>query len=209
MGRLLSPGRRTDAEARLASLSAGVLVEKCIRQEQDAWSEFIRRYGRLVYGAVVRKLLAFGHANATSEADDIFQEVFEDLIDHSCRALTLVRDRNRIEPWLCAIAIHKTVDFVRRRERVHRATAAHSYLSGQDAAYAPSFTGETDMAHEVANAVNQLSPDEQLMVKWYYVHGLKYREIANLSNIPINTVSSRLFRIRKKLLRRIKKARVV
>jgi RNA polymerase sigma-70 factor (ECF subfamily) len=202
----LSAGRRTHADIPLASLTPGALIDRCIRQDEDAWDEFIRRYGRLVYGTVVRKLFAVGCADAKSDADDIFQEVFEDLLDDGCRALTVIRDRNRIEPWLCAIAIHKTVDFVRAKERIKRTTAAHSYLVGQDAAYHPSSAGETELAHEVGKAVNQLSPHEQLLVKWYYVHGLKYREIARLSNTPINTVSSRLFRIRKKLLRRMKKA---
>ncbi len=189
-------------QASWEDLPAPSLLDECIRQEHEAWNEFLRRFGSLIRGAILQKLFSLGRIDAKSDADDIFQEVFKDLIENDCRALSSIRNRDRIEPWLCAVAVHKTIDFVRRKSRSERSEEKHGYTAEKDAPYSPV---DAEAAEAVWDAVSQLRPDEQLLVKWFYLHRLKYREIADLTNIPVNTVSSRMFRIKKKLSRRLKK----
>jgi len=208
----LSRDTHTDCRTQLSSLSAGSLVERCIRQEHDAWDEFLRRYGRLIQNTVVRKLASLGQTNVRADADDIFQDIFEDLVENDCRALTSIKDRNRLEPWLCAVALHKTIDFVRKKGRDSYSAVTHSYALEQNASYANTGAYEAgleELKERVSQATQQLRPDEQLLLKWHYVHRLKYREIASLARIPINTVSSRLFRIRKKLYKSMNKEELV
>jgi len=187
------------------NLSVDALLDECIRGRQGAWKEFLRRFGPLVRGTIVQKLASLAHADATTDADDIFQEVFKDLIEHECRALYSIRDRNKTQSWLCAVALHKTVDFIRRKWRNAKSAEGHGYIAEQEAEYSPSSGENAELAEEVQNAVRRLRPDEQLLVKWYYIHGLKYREMAALANVPINTVSTRMFRIKKKLSKRLGK----
>jgi RNA polymerase sigma factor (sigma-70 family) len=198
-----------DREDKLSSLSAGSLVERCIRQEHDAWGEFLRRYAPLILATVVRKLASLGQTNVKSDADDIIQDVFEDLVEDNCRALSSIKDRDRLEPWLCAVALHKTIDFVRKKGRDSRSAATHSYVLEQNATYSHSGPFDEELMERVSEAAKELRPDEQLLLKWFYVHRLKYREIANLARVPINTVSSRLFRIRKKLSVSLNKTEMV
>lgn len=193
----------------MASLSASSLVEKCTQYEQDAWDEFLHRYGPLIHGTVARKLASLGLADAKADAEDIFQEVFKDLVENDCRALASIKNRERIESWLCAVALHKTIDFVRKKGRNSRSAAAHSLVAEQSASHSPSAASDADMLKQVSDAVKQLRPDEKLLLKWYYEDSLKYREIARIANIPINTVSSRLFRIKRKLFRHLSKAGIV
>ncbi len=187
------------------SLPTSSLVDKCIRQEQEAWNEFLRRFGSLIRGTIVQKLCSLGRIDAKSDADDIFQEVFKDLITNDCRALSSIRNRNRIESWLCAVALHKTIDSIRIKSRNERSGETLGHVAEPTAQYSPSNSREADVSEEVWAAVGRLRPDEQLLVKWHYLHRLKYREIADLANVPINTVSTRLFRIRKKLSRRLRR----
>ncbi len=201
----LVPDNHRENESGWESLPTSLLIDGCIRREQEAWSEFLRRFGSLIRGTIICKLKLFGQAGARSDADDVVQEVFKDLIENDCRTLSSIRNRDRIEPWLCAVALHKTIDFIRRKSRRERSDEGHSRAAEQDAAYSPSSADEGDSNEQIWEAVSGLRPDEQLLVKWYYLHRLKYREIADLANIPINTVSSRLFRIKKKLHRSLKK----
>lgn len=193
----------------MASLPASSLVEKCTRYEQDAWDEFLRRYGPLIQGTVIRKLTSLGLADAKADADDIFQEVFKDLVENDCRALVSIKNRDRIESWLCAVALHKTFDFVRKKGRNSHSAAAHSRVAEQSASYSSPESSDAEAMERVSDAVKKLRPDEQLLLKWYYVDSLKYKEIAHVANIPINTVSSRLFRIKRKLFRHLNKAGIV
>ncbi len=150
-------------------------------------------------------MASLGLADAKADADDIFQEVFKDLVENDCRALASIKNRDRIESWLCAVALHKAIDFVRKKGRNSHSAAAHSRVAEQRASYSPSESSDSETMERVSDAVKQLRPDEQLLLKWYYVDSLKYKEIANVANIPINTVSTRLFRIKRKLFRRLNK----
>ena len=201
-------GDQNHARSDWESASVDSLVDGCIRGRQDAWEEFLRRFGPLIRGVIIRKLTSIGLANAKSDADDIFQDVLKSLVDHDRRALASIRNRDRIESWLCATALHKTADFFRKKKRsTYAAYSAegHGYAAEQEAQYSPSGEEEAGLTEEIRKAVGRLQPDEQLLLKWRYVHDLKYKEIADLANIPINTVSSRLFRIKKKLSRRLGK----
>ena len=203
----------SDPGTQWENLPSDSLVEECIRGRQAAWNEFLRRFGPLILGTIIRKLASIGHADAKTDADDIFQNVFKNLIEHNCRALCSIRNRNRIESWLCATAVHKTIDFARRKGLgTDRGCALKFYegsrVSESKATYSSSEAEEAELVGEVREAVRALRPDEQLLIKWHYVHGLKYKEIAELADIPINTVSSRLFRIKKKLSKRLKKLEI-
>jgi RNA polymerase sigma-70 factor (ECF subfamily) len=187
-------------------LSPSSLVEECIRGRQAAWDEFLDRYGPLIRGTIIRKLSSLGCAG--TDAEDVFQDVFRSLIENDCRALSSIKNPEKIESWLCATALHKTIDFMRgkiRNDKSSRSEArgGHSYAAETQASYSPSGVETKERAEQVRLAVGRLRPEEQLLIKWYYVHGLKYREIAELADISINTVSSRLFRIKKKLSRRL------
>lgn len=186
-------------------LSVDLLLDDCIQGRQEAWREFVRRFGPLIRGVIIRKLFSLGFANAKSDADDIFQDVLKSLVERERRALASIRNRAKIESWLCATALHKTSDFFRNKKRSRYSAEGHEYVAEEEAPYSPAGGEESELAEEVREAVDRLQPDEQLLLKWFYVHGLKYREIADLANIPINTVSSRLFRIKKKLSRHLGK----
>ena len=181
------------------------LLDDCIQGRQEAWKEFLRRYGPLIRGVIIRKLSSLGLANAKFDADDIFQDVLKSLVEHERQALASIRNRDKIESWLCATALHKTADFFRKKRRARYSAEGHEYVAENEASHSPAGGEDAGLAEEVREAIGRLEPDEQLLLKWRYVHDLKYREIADLANIPINTVSSRLFRIKKKLSRHLGK----
>jgi RNA polymerase sigma-70 factor (ECF subfamily) len=189
-------------------LSTDSLLDWCIKGRQEAWKEFLRRYGPLIQGTIVQKLSSLGYGHAKTDAEDIFQDVFKNLVERDCRALSSIRNRDKIDSWLCAIALNKTIDSVRRKWRSAKAVGDQGYIAEQETAYSPSKVEDSDLAEEIWDAVEQLQPDEQLLVKWHYIHDLKYREMADLANIPINTVSSRLFRIKRKLFRHLSRTEI-
>jgi RNA polymerase sigma-70 factor (ECF subfamily) len=190
-------------------LPAESLLDWCIQRQQEAWKEFLRRYGPLIRGTIAQKLSSLGCARAKSDAEDIFQDVLKTLVERDCQALSTIKNREKIDSWLCAMALHKTLDFVRRKWRMAQTVEIHGHTAEGDVAYPLSSVEASERAEEIWAAVEQLQPDEQLLVKWFYIHDLKYREMAELANIPINTVSSRLFRIKRKLYRRLSKSEIV
>ena len=65
------------------------------------------------------------------------------------------------------------------------------------------------ISDELRHLVNQLSPDTLEAFKLYYYDGLQANEVADILNLPINTLKTRLFRGRQKLRSLIKEDMLV
>jgi RNA polymerase sigma-70 factor (ECF subfamily) len=135
------------------------------------------------------------------EAEDYVQETYL----RAWVAFDQLRDRDAAFPWLCQIL--RSVAGERRRTRARR----------QDLA----FIGELDDVHEEIIGSEAPSPLDQLLsrleagrlrealrsipegfaeaVELHDLHGLKYREIAEITEVPLGTVMSRISRGRQLL----------
>ncbi|MEE4143285.1 MAG: sigma-70 family RNA polymerase sigma factor [Halieaceae bacterium] len=71
-----------------------ILVARCIAGDGAAWSALVQRYQRLVY-AIVRRMGLDEHTAA-----DVFQTVFERLVEH----LPRIADPSRLQAWIVTTA---------------------------------------------------------------------------------------------------------
>lgn len=128
-----------------------------------------------------------------SHADDLVQSTLE-------RALSRWnsrRDDTALRPWLFAIAYRQFLDSKRRARRY----AGMLELFGRGAqAEQPSLEREV-VAQSIIQALDRLPEKQRLLLLWVSVEGLSYREVANLLDVPIGTVMSRLSRARAALRR--------
>lgn len=154
-------------------------------------SEFRRRLVELL-----PRLMRFARVltGSRDEAEDLTQAACE-------RALARIgqwQPDTRLDSWM--FRIMQTVwlnDLRSRRVRDRHRTQ----LSLSDAAQvAPSAEGRL-MLSEVAAKVMALPPDQRLVLMLVTVEGLSYREAAEVADIPIGTVMSRLARARLGLMR--------
>jgi RNA polymerase sigma-70 factor (ECF subfamily) len=161
----------------------------------EAFGILVRRYERELYGYLRRYL------GDSTLAEDVFQNTFLQLHKkaHKYEAGRPVR------PWLYTIATHQAIDALRRNAR-HQSVSLdqnreelpngemHSLvdmLETRGPGPLERAQGE-ERRESVRASVDQL-PDlfRQVVVLAYY-QGLKYREIADILDIPVGTVKSRL-----------------
>lgn len=121
-------------------------------------------------------------------ADDLVQSTLE-------RALSrwhTRRDDTALRAWLYSIAYRRFLDGRRRARR----RAAMLELLGQrtEAEYPSAERGA--VARSVIKALDQLPEAQQHLLLLVSVEGLSYREVAELLEVPIGTVMSRLSRAR-------------
>jgi RNA polymerase sigma-70 factor (ECF subfamily) len=163
--------------------------------ERAAFGELVGRYMRRAYFA------ALGLVGSHEDALDLSQEAF-------ARAY---RARSRIDPdqvfytWFYQILRRLCYNFNRdRRLRREKLCRASGWLT-DDAGYrARNVDPErTAVRHElqrrVREAIEQLPEHEREVLVLREFEGLRYREIADLMNIPIGTVMSRLYSARRRL----------
>jgi RNA polymerase sigma-70 factor (ECF subfamily) len=179
-------GRLTDEDL-LARLRSG---------EADLFGALVRRYERELYGYLHRKL------GDPELAADVFQNTFVQVFVK----IEQYQPGRPARPWLYAIATNQAIDALRRRGR-RADSRADPLLAGDDGddSARPLFEVlrdrdpgpvETAEAAEVRQlvreTVDRLPPLLREVVILAYFQGLRYQEIADVLDIPLGTVKSRL-----------------
>ena len=94
-------------------------------------------------------------------------------------------DRRRpIEPWLVRIAVNRAIDLVRARRRLAGGDAVPEGLS-----FDPPLADE-----ELQDALRRLAPERRAVIALHYWLDYTTPEIAEVLDVPVGTVNSRLAR---------------
>lgn len=128
-----------------------------------------------------------------TSADDLVQSSLE-------RALSRWgsrRDETALRPWVFAIAYRQFLDGKRRTRRY----ASMLELFRNDPEQEQPSTEREVVAQSVVQALERLPDEQRHLLLWISVEGLSYREVADLLEVPIGTVMSRLSRARAALRR--------
>jgi RNA polymerase sigma-70 factor (ECF subfamily) len=166
------------------------LVQLARRGDRPASEELFRRHRDTAYRVAFRLL---GHHE---DALDAVQEGFIKAISH----LSDFDGRSGFRTWLMRIVHNAAIDAGRRRKR--RPALGLNEESGAEPA------GEDDPARglnrqdlrrALDTALNRLSPTTRQTFVLFAEGGLSYKEIAELQDVPIGTVMSRLHYARHKL----------
>jgi len=128
-----------------------------------------------------------------SSADDLVQSTMERAL--STRAAK--RDDGDLRAWLFRILYRQFLDARRRSQR-------YAWLLGrlredEEPAW-PSAEREL-LAQSALAAFEHLSPEQRSLLLWVTVEGLSYQEVADILEVPIGTVMSRLSRARRAMRR--------
>jgi len=135
----------------------------------------------------------FSLTGSAADGDDLAQGTIELLLKKG------VPSDAPFLPWMLRVCKNYWIDGLRAGSRTQTATAdeleRHEDMQG----------GETDAIHqvemmEVERAVALLDEDQRLVLGLVSVQGFSYREAAEILDIPIGTVMSRLSRARKRLI---------
>jgi RNA polymerase sigma-70 factor (ECF subfamily) len=127
-----------------------------------------------------------------SDADDLTQEVYL----RALPALARFRGDASARTWLLQIARHVCADHVRRSTRRRSLLDRLAHQTSEADLVAPSGVGEL----EVEDAIQALAPDRREAFVLTQVTGLSYAEAAEVCEVPIGTIRSRVARARADLL---------
>ncbi len=176
------------------------LIERCIKREERAWSEFIDRFSGLVYYSARERLKRNGFSFSEQDIQDIVQNVFIEIWEKS--SLSEVRERHKIKAWLSIVGQTRALNFMRKkRERLLREEELfkiENIVSDKGEEY------RIELMEEVEKAVENFPPREKIILKLNIAHGKTHKEIADFMNMPINTVSTIIAR-KKQVLRALLK----
>jgi RNA polymerase sigma-70 factor (ECF subfamily) len=153
--------------------------------DQAAVAAFVRRTQPEVWRLCTR-------LGDRAVADDLTQEVYL----RALPALARFRGDSSARTWLLQVARHVCADHVRRSTR--RRALVDRLVRHHDAADAV-VAGPSDEV-ELDEAVAALDPDRRAAFVLTQVVGLSYAEAAEVCEVPVGTIRSRVARARAELL---------
>ena len=191
------------------------LIEACLKKDFRAWSELISRHSKLVHISIENRLKKCGVTLPPHDVEDISQDVFTTIWKEN--KLRLVANRDDIRYWLSIVAGNAAIDHVRRPEIRESFKTVSLYEKFQDKDLSDIIPAgiikpeddkaEINMAESIDKAIAALKSQEKLIIKLHLLHGKKYHEIADMLNMPKNTVSSCVRRAKENLKKRLRELR--
>lgn len=161
------------------------------------YGELVSQHAQHVLGFVMRLL------SDRSEAEDVAQDVFV----KAYQRLDTFRGDSSFLTWVLRIAYHESVNHLRRQRPCMielDEVAAHSDMMSCSTIDKEFTTGSDERIQLLEKAVEDLKPDDQLLIHMYYYEERSLNDIAYIMDAEPNTLSQRLRRIRKRLMVMIK-----
>ncbi|HSI73133.1 MAG TPA: sigma-70 family RNA polymerase sigma factor [Fimbriimonas sp.] len=180
-GRLVKSNSEPSVEA--------ALIEKCRRQDFEAFGKLVDAYQNRVFGFVKRMV-----PNA-EEAADITQEVFI----RAFQNFTRFDGRSSVRTWLFRIAYHLCVDRARKVDRTPIHVGMTDSDEGEeidvsDTRWQPDqLLIDSELMEIVEQGILTMSEKLRSVLLLHDKEDMQYDEIADMLGVPIGTVKSRLF----------------
>ena len=171
------------------------LIQLVREGDLSAWGELIRIHQDRLYNSIVRVV---GHPD---RARDVVQDTFIQAIENISR----FDGKSQFFTWLYRIAFNRAMSMYRKhksevslevaRENAGDETMADSQDQPEDRVL------QSELVEEVHQAIEQLSAEHRAVIVLREIEGCEYEQIAEILEVSLGTVRSRLHRARSEMRR--------
>jgi RNA polymerase sigma-70 factor (ECF subfamily) len=156
------------------------ILQRIADGDASAVEDCLDKYGGLVW-SIARKML-----RNTDEAEDAVQEIFVDIWKNAGRFDARLASETT---FVAMIARRRLID------RIRYTTRRISAESLDDVLLEPFTRSDKTMhmhieAEQAAEAMRNLRPEQQQVLRLSIVHGMSHQEIANATGMPLGTVKT-------------------
>ena len=174
------------------------LVKGCLADDHGAWAAIVRQHHQRIYN------LAYRFTGRFDEAEDLTQEIFLKVY----RTLNSYRpEAGTLVTWMIRVGRNHLIDHYRKFkvERSQTDSLEVEYEKAEENPARYPGPGEAlekrELSERVHRALLRLSEDLREAVILRDLEEFTYEEIADMVNVPIGTVKSRINRGRAELAR--------
>jgi RNA polymerase sigma-70 factor (ECF subfamily) len=169
---------QTDPEKLVAAMAEG--------DSGPALEEFYQRYASTALALLMKML------GSRAEAEEILQEVFVELWR---RAPQFDSSRGSVIAWVVTVTRSRALDALRARTRRHgqgRALLSERHVVGTEGGRPDALTSSTRWHQALRQALQRLNEEQRAVLELSYFAGLSHGDIAEVLNVPVGTVKSRI-----------------
>ncbi|HEY3131217.1 MAG TPA: RNA polymerase sigma factor [Acidobacteriota bacterium] len=171
----------------LPALDEIALVDRCRRQESEAYDEFYNRFKNTIYRIALRIL------KDQSAAEDAVQETLINVF----RSIGRFRGEAKISTWLNRIATNVCLETLRRgkKQKEDSFEQLKNFLEDSLLFNDSPFNSvyQQELGARLESSLERVSQKQREIVRLHDLEGLTIKEIAQRLKISEGTVKSRLF----------------
>lgn len=171
------------------------IIEAVKDGKREGQCLMVSRYGQMVFAMIVRQV------TTTMDAEELTQDTFMRAFDNIDRYDSR---RSSLGTWLCRIAYNLTLDFLKRRQPNIISMDDTTDISDESLETELS-TGNEKRIQQLEQLMEDLPPDEQMLLTLYYYEDRTLDECSFIMDTTSHALANRLYRIRKKLYKQLKK----
>ncbi|MGY5353717.1 RNA polymerase sigma factor [Wenyingzhuangia sp. IMCC45467] len=169
-------------------LDDAAIVSLYINGDEKCLSELITRHEEKIFGYIYSKTFD------TDLSNDIFQDTFIKIIHTLKRGK--YNEEGKFLPWALRIAHNLTMDYYRDKKRKKTKYATETYdvfdfIAGEDLNAEDKIELEQTI-NDVIGLIDALPQDQQEVLRMRIFMDLSFKEIAEHTNVSINTALGRM-----------------
>jgi len=178
-------------------MDLNTIIRGCCEGSQNAWKKFIKEFHKLISGTVYK--------TCPYESEDIIQSIYEKLIKDQYKLLAQFNGcYEQFLIYLKNISYNTALDYLKKINRYNdNSVDLDMFLEGiadDHANIESTFLLEYELTL-LYQAISELKHDSQ-EIMLFLAKGYKYKDIALMMNLPLNTVLTKANRA-KKILKKI------
>ena len=168
------------------------VIERASEGDIEAFEEIYRISASYVY------TIAYRVTHSKEDAEEVTQDVFMGVY----RNIGKFQSRSTFKTWVYRITMNIAINLINRRKRKTGRTITYddAISAGENISAGEEMLYKEDDKKVIESMLRVLPPEQKACIVLKVMEGLKYKEIAEILKININTVRSRLKRARERLL---------
>ena len=174
------------------------IVQALREGRHDGQIVTVSRYADRLFAMIVR--LVSDVMDAQELTQDTFLRAFSRIDSYDDKKASL-------STWLCRIAYHLTLDFLKRRQplivSIEDSQVWQTDINDEELE-ADLSTGREERIAKLEKLMDELPDDEKMLLTLYYFEDRPLTEIAYIVGVDAKALANRLYRTRKKLCAKLK-----
>ena len=171
------------------------LIAECLQGDTAAFGALVRRYQDRLYNTVYRMV------DNAEDAYDVVQEAFL----NAYQSLDSFKGDSLFFTWLYRIAVNTAISLKRKQRAVVSIDAGRNGEQGIEPLDPSELSRpghaleQAEQERRIQQALSRLSPEHRAVLVMKDMEGQKYETMAEILQVPIGTIRSRLHRARLEL----------
>jgi RNA polymerase sigma-70 factor (ECF subfamily) len=175
------------------------LVRKCQQGDKGAFELLVIKYQRRIFNVIL------GVVRNRDIVEDLAQEAFL----NAYRSVGGFKGNSSFYTWIYRIAVNVSINYLSKQKKAvfvdEGVMETEAVVSKSPTGFSPERSVQgSEFVADLSRAMESLPEDIRVAVTLREYEGLSYQEIADVTDSPVGTVRSRIFRGRAMLMEALK-----